>query len=224
MSFYTIGSGFFVEFKEDIYIVTNKHVLDNLDNYYISLYNSTLDNRRFIHITPDKSHLICRTYHPIPEVDIAIVKLSPLLYKHLQIHSIPILDVGMTLDSMESNMVYEGSEVYLLGHPLNLTTASNMYPICRQGTIALISNIFATKLNSKTFLIDCFAFPWNSGGPVFLKPELIRFNNEKSLNKTYLIGVVSSSIVSVDKTINTGLSVIISIDHVFDCLKLMEGK
>lgn len=221
--FFTVGSGFFVLSKEKIYVVTNKHVLHNLYDYYINLYNSTIDNGRFIHITPKKNNYFKRQYHPIPDVDVAVVRLDTALFSHLEIESIPIDDIGMPLNQMEKNMVYEGSEVFLLGHPLNLTVSSGMYPICRQGTIALISNAYAKKLNSKTFMIDCSAYPGNSGGPVFLKPELARFNNEKIIEKTYLIGLVSLSIVSQDNpAMNTGLSIVIVVDHIIECLNLME--
>lgn len=86
--------------------------------------------------------------------------------------------------------VTEGDEVFVLGFPLQLVGGERNYVIVRHGTIARIGDTLAGT--NKTFLVDTFIFPGNSGGPVILKPEVIAIQGTKAHNNALLIGLVSS--------------------------------
>jgi len=68
--------------------------------------------------------------------------------------------------------------------------AQRNYVIVRQGAIARIGEMLDNA--SKSFMIDAFVFPGNSGGPVILKPELASITGTKNQNAAHLIGLVLS--------------------------------
>ena len=86
--------------------------------------------------------------------------------------------------------VSEGDGVFVLGFPLQLVGGERNFVIARQGSIARIGDALAGF--SKTFLVDTFIFPGNSGGPVILKPELTSITGTKNQGQALLIGLVSS--------------------------------
>jgi hypothetical protein len=86
--------------------------------------------------------------------------------------------------------VSEGDGVFVLGFPLSLVGGERNFVIVRQGSIARIGDLLAGF--SKSFLVDTFIFPGNSGGPVVLRPELTSITGTKSQNNALLIGLVSS--------------------------------
>ncbi len=73
-------------------------------------------------------------------------------------------------------------------------------PIARNATVAMV--------DSNNFIIDGFAFPGNSGGPVVYKPVssmpgFVSFGgNETYVKKQMLIGVVSSYIPYTDVAVS----------------------
>ncbi len=74
--------------------------------------------------------------------------------------------------------VSEGDGVFVLGFPLQLVGGERNFVIVRQGIIARIGDMLEGY--SKTFLVDTFIFPGNSGGPVFLRPEVVAITGTKS--------------------------------------------
>ena len=86
--------------------------------------------------------------------------------------------------------VSEGDAVFVLGFPLQLVGGERNFVIVRQGIIARISD--ALVGSSKTFLVDTFIFPGNSGGPVVLKAEIGSIMGTKAHNDALLVGLVSS--------------------------------
>jgi hypothetical protein len=79
--------------------------------------------------------------------------------------------------------------VYVLGFPLGLVEEGKQnFVIVRSGTIARIRDALAEKRDS--FLIDSFAFPGNSGGPVIALPEIVSIAGTKPHNAAYLIGMM----------------------------------
>ena len=79
---------------------------------------------------------------------------------------------------------------FLFWDPLGLAGKERNYVIVRQGIIARVQHWL--KGHARTFMIDASIFPGNSGGPVFLKPEIVSIEGTKSNNRCVLIGMVSS--------------------------------
>ena len=113
---------------------------------------------------------------------------------------------------------------------MSLAGENRNYAIVRQGAVARISEYLDGK--TKSFLIDSFVFPGNSGGPVILKPEINSIQGTKSNSKAMLVGVVegyqpyidiASSLQTKHQRIafeeNSGLAVIFPMDCVNEMLK-----
>jgi S1-C subfamily serine protease len=95
-----------------------------------------------------------------------------------------------------TSVIGEGDFVYALGFPMGLVGEKRNMVIVRSGSIARMDK------NSKTFLIDAFIFPGNSGGPVILKPELLAIQGTQPSNTAYLLGVIKSFISYQDTAIS----------------------
>jgi Trypsin-like peptidase domain len=129
-------------------------------------------------------------YHPTKGIDVAIVRVN---FNLLQDQGFDANFISADLNSADTKKMKEigvsaGDGIFLLGFPLNLAGSDRSYIIVRQGIIARISQLLGGA--SKTFLLDSFAFPGNSGGPVFLKPEITSIEGTKANNNAFLIGLV----------------------------------
>jgi len=93
-------------------------------------------------------------------------------------------------DRMKAIGVSAGDGVFVLGFPMNLGGEQKNYVIVRQGGVARISEMLDHA--SKTYLVDAFVFPGNSGSPVLLKPDVAAIQGTRSSPTSYLIGVVLS--------------------------------
>jgi hypothetical protein len=68
-----------------------------------------------------------------------------------------------------TDRLFELYDIFFLSYQPGIETKKVMSPVIRNGTISLVNA-------DKTFFVDAFAFPGNSGSPVFLKPSPIRFD------------------------------------------------
>ncbi|RPI80194.1 MAG: hypothetical protein EHM41_23185, partial [Chloroflexi bacterium] len=82
-------------------------------------------------------------------------------------------DVKVVPDTMfvTVDRIFELYDIYFLSYQPGIEIQNQVIPIIRSGTVSLINK-------DKTFYIDGFAFPGNSGSPVFLKPSPIRFDEK----------------------------------------------
>jgi hypothetical protein len=106
-------------------------------------------------------------FHRDENVDIAIIPFPLNLQKQ---------DVMVIPDKMflTADRVFELYDVYFLSYQPGIELHERVLPVIRTGTISLVNK-------DNTFYIDGFAFPGNSGSPVFLKPSLIRFDEKGSI-------------------------------------------
>ena len=90
---------------------------------------------------------------------------------------------------------------------------------------------------SRTFLIDAFVFPGNSGGPVVLRPEISAIQGTKNQSTAYLIGIVLSYMPYIDAAFslqthrtrvtfeeNSGLAEILPTDYIDAAIKAYREK
>lgn len=82
-----------------------------------------------------------------------------------------------------------GDEIFFAGFPMGISGNLKNYAIIRSGSIARVDKEIIEFIRS--FLIDANVFPGNSGGPVFLKPELASLEGTIAVNRIYLLGIVS---------------------------------
>jgi S1-C subfamily serine protease len=125
-------------------------------------------------------------------VDAAVIAVDMALLRKDGIRAEFFAGDTMAADTVKAKDigVTEGDGAFVLGFPLKLVGGERNFVIVRQGGIARISDTLSGS--NKTFLLDTFIFPGNSGGPVILRPELTAIANTKSQNQALLIGLVSS--------------------------------
>jgi Trypsin-like peptidase domain len=172
-------------------------------------------------------------FHPdSPQIDLAAFPMPIEMLKSLKLESGFFANDlhSFTKSQMSDAGVSAGDGIFVLGFPMGLAGENRNYAIVRQGSIARISEYLDGK--TKSFLIDSFVFPGNSGGPVILKPEINSIQGTKSNLKAMLVGVVegyqpyidiASSLQTKHQRIafeeNSGLAVIFPVDYVKEMLK-----
>lgn len=191
-----IGTGFLIGFsrgdKKDIFLLTNKHVLERQKQVFIrfnKLDGSAANDFPLDLRTNDGAHLY--SIHPKNEVDVAAVKLNSdfLAKSESQYQYFDIDSETMTLEQMDSENMNEGCFVYALGFPMNLVAKDRQYPICRLGCISRISDAYEFD-NAVDFLVDAQTFPGNSGGPIVVRT----IDESGKGNEQMLIGILSAYI------------------------------
>ena len=176
-------------------------------------------------------------FHPNSDIDLAIFPLNLLKLREqgLQSDFFANDQIVANADKLKDLEVAAGDGVFILGFPMNLAGVQRNYVIVRQGVIARISEMLDRA--SRTFLVDAFVFPGNSGGPVVLKPEFGSIEGTKSQNTAYLIGIVLSYIPYIDIAIspqtqrgriafeeNSGLAEILPTDYIDETIKAWQIK
>jgi len=149
----------------------------------------------------------------------------------------------LTRSSAKDLGLTEGYGVFVLGFPMGVQGAwqDNTwqdYAVVREGSIARVRDTLDSPTSVKSFLIDSFVFPGNSGSAVVLKPEspLNRFSGEKPpINVAYLLGIVRSYLPYTDVAIspqthrtrvtfeeNSGLTEVIPADYIDETIRRWE--
>lgn len=232
-----IGSGFlmFVEKEPDngyIFLVTNKHVLDNQTKVFLRFNKTDLTTSKDYHLDLFKDGKKYYSQHKDNDVDIAVVflNINPVRKDGGTYASFVIKQHTQTLAQMMATGITEGTLTYTLGFPMNLVdTIKN--PIVRMGCISRINDIFHNH-SLKNFIIDCQTFPGNSGGPVINRPESLSIEGSPHNQSSNLIGIVHSyipyqeSVVSLQtgrvRTVfeeNSGLTLVHPVDLILEVIK-----
>jgi hypothetical protein len=225
-----------------LFLVTNRHVIEE----HIAATNGPLSVR----LNP-KSGGTVKEYdfplivdgvttwhvHPDPQIDVAVISLNGPMLQQLGIkfdyfHS--DYDLLSRAKAKELGLT-EGYGVFVLGFPMNLVGTNQDYVVVRQGSIARVRDTLDYPDSVKTFLVDSFEFPGNSGSPVVLRPEPMEatFQGEKPpIHASYLLGLVKSYIPYTDMAVspqtkhlrvtfeeNSGLTEIIPADYIEETIQ-----
>lgn len=215
------------------YVVTNRHILEEMDTAYLRFNPEANEPAREFGIplqNPDGSRIWVA--HPDPSVDVAVlpINLGALAQEHIRF-SYFLSDVhALDMNKAAELGLTEGDGVYVLGFPMGLVGGARNFVIVRQGSIARIRDALAGA--SKEFLVDATIFQGNSGGPVISKPEAMAIQGTKALTSAYLVGIMQSYVAFQDIAVstltkrprivfeeNSGLAAVIPIDFVRETIR-----
>lgn len=217
-----------------VYLVTNRHVLAELPRAYLR-FNPQADKpaREFDLSLFDDLGEPLWFCHPDPEADVAVM---PINFDLLQEREMQVAyfenDAHVAgIAAMNELGITEGDFAYILGFPMGLVGDHRNAVIVRSGTIARIRDTLAKS--NKTFLVDAFAFPGNSGGPVILKPEAIAIDGTRAPAVSLLIGIVRAYVPYEDVAVslqtnrprvvfeeNSGLAAVQPVDLIEETLRI----
>jgi S1-C subfamily serine protease len=224
----------------DIYLVTNKHVI--LDHMAAAtgplLVRFNLQSpgpaREYSIPFKDEQGKPSWHAHPDADVDLAVVRINANLLRDQGARFDFFRSDGPILNREKAKEIglSEGDEIFVMGFPMGLADGVQDYVIVRQGVIARIRD----RLDSptvKTFLIDAFVFPGNSGSPVVLKPESASIQGTKpGINEAYLLGIVQGFVPYIDVAVsaqtrrarvtfeeNSGLANVVPADYIQETIQ-----
>lgn len=217
--FYIKGSGFFIESKDKIYLTTSKHIVydkDFIDNSYNLYINQTDGKVGVINLREYKSsNKINWIFHNNENVDVALLPF-PIINSELDLSY-------LSKDIFYSNELFELDSVFFIGYQPNIDLKKKINPLIRSGVIS-------KKNADKTYYADMYAFPGNSGSPVFFKSRF--FDNADSPKFGFLLGMIGQFVYSVEPVLkkekieesdyvfreNTGLGKVWPVNYILDIL------
>ncbi|MDP6154882.1 MAG: serine protease [Candidatus Thermoplasmatota archaeon] len=200
------GSG---EKKYRIYLVTNRHVIDDIreSHIYLRFNPQEMDEPVHDYNLPfyDKEGKSVWVAHPDPDIDVAVTNIN---YMMLREHAMQVNFFRSDVHAAGTGKLVElgtmeGDFCYVLGFPMGLVSNRRNTVIVRNGTIARIRGTLLNKNPNPEYLIDSFVFPGNSGGPLVSKPESIAIKGTKAQSSAYLIGIITSSVRYRDAAVST---------------------
>jgi len=222
-----VGSGFLITIDGIFHLVTAKHVVTIQGNNG-QLTNNFVDSNLFVFYRQKtgkigfkkitdikKQYKVDWMFHPDINVDIAFIPFDIDTLKD----DLKVVTQGNFVDQKRLFSTYD---TYFVTYQPGLGNLDDLKPIFRKGTIA--------RVEKNIIYMDAFAFPGNSGSPVFLKPSFIRYdNNSVNLGGDPLgdkfVGIIGQYIPYQDVAIsaqtnrprivfeeNAGIAIVYSID------------
>lgn len=238
-----IGTGFLfgilIEETEDklnkytVYLVTNKHVLNNLNTINVRFNPQTEQSAKDYDIVlKDNDGNLLWTGHPDPEIDVAVagINIGKVRAEGMKCSFFESDRHVETIEQLKEREASEGDSIFVMGFPMGMVYIDRQHTFVRGGIISRIKDLFEKR--SKDFVIDAFVFPGNSGGPVITRPETQSIQGTKFSTKANLIGIVKSYIPYNDVAIsqqtnrprvifeeNTGLTKIEPVDYILETIQ-----
>ena len=217
------------------YLVTNRHVLAGRANISVKV-NAERESdpvREIVVNLTDEHGASIVVSHPDPSVDVSVIKVSGPFLKNEHLKSNFFSNDKHVADraKMKELGTSIGDGLFVLGFPMGISgTLVRNYVIARRGSIARISDLLDGS--SKTFLIDAFVFPGNSGGPVVSAVDITAIEGTKPQTAAYLIGMVKGYVPYDDIAIsqqtgrprmvseeNSGLAEVIPVDFINETIE-----
>ncbi len=215
-----------------IYLVSNRHILEDMAQVYLRLNPQANEPAREYTLTLlDNNGAPLWVPHPNPEIDVAVITIN-IGWLEEQAMQVAYFrsDLEANVEKLKDLGITEGDFVYVLGFPMGFVGDLRNTVIVRGGSIARIRDVLAGT--SREFLVDAFIFPGNSGGPVVSKPEALSIEGTKSQKTAFLIGIVKSYVPYRDVAIslqtkrprvifeeNSGLAAVHSVDCIHEAIQ-----
>lgn len=165
-----LATGSLVLVDNVFYLVTAKHVIydkmkeqlkdENIAVFY-NMKNGQVAARKLSSFKNDDIYWI---FHENPEVDIAMLPFP------IDLKNDDVMVISENLFT-GTDKLFELYDVFFLSYQPGIELGTKISPVTRSGMVSIINA-------NNTFYIDAFAFPGNSGSPVFVKPSPIRFDKK----------------------------------------------
>lgn len=205
----SFATGFFFEYAEGLYLITNRHVVADEED-------GCLPDELILRLHTNPKNIRENDDYPIPLYDSS---RNPLWLENTDNGAeIDLVAISLDADQIRSRFAVApfnhnnlvppniqipiGQDVLVMGYPKGFHDYQNNLPLIRN---ALISSIYPIYFEGRPFfLIDSHLHEGMSGSPVLTKPSNISHGTDGSLNifggsgKMHLIGV-NSAIVDIDK-------------------------
>jgi hypothetical protein len=200
------------EKRYNLWLITNKHVLDSLHSVYVKL-NSAADPTSKDYEVPliAKNGKSLWVGHPNSDTDVAAIWVNAAVLAQEKLKFKPILSDTHTC------------------------TKERQYVICRSGIIARIQDYLEDRATD--YLVDAPVFPGNSGGPVVVCPSALSIEGTKPPENADLIGIVKSYVPYRDVAVssqtrrpritfeeNSGLTAVEPMDAIAETVALAEKR
>lgn len=187
------------------YVVTNKHLAQNLKNASIQFYFDSARSKQQYELKCDTYNYFC---HPDEEIDICIFLIKTDIAAN--IHFLNYKTQILKKDDLKSDNISKGDLIYCIGYPDGIPSVD--YARVNEGEIFQIKSLYEGTTND--FSIDAQVSPGNSGSPVILEGNK---NNESKL-----IGIVHEyhAIDKNNKIIHSGIGYVFPTDCILDTIQL----
>jgi hypothetical protein len=211
-----------------IFLVTNRHVIDGLDEIWLRFNQGAGSGRFRVAVKDDNGD---QAFMISEHFDLAVIGINaPALNESgAEFSAIP-QKAFLDLVGIEDADVSGGEGVFVLGFPMGITGTERKYAIVRGGVIARLDREIIEETGG--YLIDCAVFPGNSGGPVILRPELMTIEGTPGRDRSFLIGIVSAYLPYIETAVsdqtgrpritfeeNSGLANVVPLDVVHQLVK-----
>ncbi|WP_167630053.1 S1 family peptidase [Listeria valentina] len=248
------ATGFFFSFdikikdeeKCTLFIVTNRHVFEDLESVKLVLTeikdNNTKDTTHHVKISVGalQDGVV---FHPDKNIDLAIMPMGGILddlkNKGKNILA-PCLNDSLFCKEEELDGMQAVEDIAVVGYPNGLWDEVNNLPLVRSGRTA--TDIRKEFNGERKFIIDCSIYPGSSGSPVILMNRGTYYHNKTVMmgSRFRLLGINSAvyqsntqGVFNIDPntTLNNiitpipnNLGIIIKAECLFDFLPLIERR
>lgn len=201
------GTGFFYKYKDTLFLVTNKHVLENAEKIEFMTVtqdeNANVDYHSMTATSLDEDYLQNKSFgHPSADVDIQAIYMSNAPFMREIPNREPLvftISDKIVPDKTKLEELFAIEDVVFVGYPNSMWDKVNHLPIVRTGTTA---SLLKMDFNGQPkFLIDASVFPGSSGSPVFILNETFYGNRQGDFvvgSRVLFLGVISSVYVRND--------------------------
>lgn len=155
------GTGFFYTINNHLFIVTNKHVVDNCDSLYI--YYNSANNNEIIHNCSIVDFILIKNdnffVHSDSNIDLCFIKINNIVNKVFALNKSNIVNIYDYYNKYLPNSSYYPN-IIMRGFPNH----DVKFPLCRTGILS--SSILEN--NNSVFIGDIMSISGYSGSPTFI--------------------------------------------------------
>lgn len=208
------GTGFFFNYNESTYLITNSHVLTNKEKLTEEVIKNTIEhppqityyirdgteykspNRLSVDLSADNIQWRFNSNG----ADIAIVRLNQQLADIWDVYKGEILtsfSLALTEQELLDNMRLTTDRVFTLGYPGRVYDSETKFPIRRS---AMIASPFSENFdNERKFLVDARMDSGTSGSPLLVNSRNVEYESGEHLRRSepvpLLLGVHSGNMI-----------------------------